>query len=133
MKYTTPTLGSATPDRPSIAQAVAAVTNYVTARKGTLSAAVSEKLAEIVRRLERLTVQFDELMALNDKFMAATGMSSEFDPSTDTVTFRFGDQEMKMQLKRADPNPESVRQYRGIQADSLFASHPGTEQPHRAS
>jgi len=104
MKVTTAQIGMPVNERPSIAAAALAVSNYGKVREKALSTGEVEAIREISRRLERLAAQFDDLMALNDKFMALQGFSVDFDPATDTVIFKVGDVERRVQLKRADPS-----------------------------
>ena len=103
MKVTTATVGLAPVERPSFAAAASAARAYEASRKDTLSTPHQEALREIARRLDRLTVQFEDLMAVNEKLMTASGLSLQFDPSTDSITLRVGDVEQHIQLNRADP------------------------------
>ena len=67
-----------------------------------LSPAQQETVAEITQRLRRLDNDVGRPIGLNNRFLKRSPLKTEFDPSTDTVTFRVGDVERKLKLKRAN-------------------------------
>jgi len=89
---------------PSYQRAIDAVGRYRDRHDATLSVGQKETLDEIVRRLHRLAGQAKQLIELNNAFLETEGLTTEFDPTTDTVTVRVGDIQQSIKLKRADPN-----------------------------
>jgi hypothetical protein len=97
-------------ERPSFGPAIKAL-QKVKASHRQLSPAQQETVAEITQRLRRLDNEVGRLISLNNRFLKRRPLTTEFDQSTDTVTFRAGDVEQKIKLKRANPAvPITARQ-----------------------
>lgn len=88
--------------RPSFGPAIKALQKFK-AGPSQLSPAQQETVAEITQRLRRLDNDVGRPIGLNNRFLKRSPLKTEFDPSTDTVTFRVGDVEQKLKLKRANP------------------------------
>lgn len=89
-----------------IALAIDALRRFRAKRKDTLSSESIETLREVEARLLRLDTQYNELLEINTQLMESDPLRirTHFDPESDTITFGVGDEEIKIQLNRADPN-----------------------------
>jgi hypothetical protein len=63
----------------------------------------SATLGEVRRRLERLSIEAKRLIELNNILDDTTGIAINFDPGTDALIFKHDDVEMKIQLRRENP------------------------------
>lgn len=84
--------------------AIEAISEFIDANSSKLTPSQTNTLLEIKRRLERLDIQVNELMEINEKLILKEGFETNFDSSMDTMTVSFAGQEVKVQLRRADPN-----------------------------
>lgn len=89
---------------PTFKPALDAIVDFTESNSPKLTPSQNQTLLEVKRRLERLEVQVSTLMTINEKLILKEGFKTDFDPSTDTMTVSFGGQEMKVKLRRADPN-----------------------------
>ncbi len=109
--------------RPSFGPAIKALQKFK-AGPSQLSPAQQETVAEITQRLRRLDNDVGRLIGLNNRFLKRSPLKTEFDPSTDTVTFRVGDVEQKLKLKRANPAvPLTMRRLTAGGAYKLSSIH----------
>lgn len=90
-------------ETPSLQPAIDAVRGFAS-HAPALSAETQETLREVIRRLERLSAQTEKLIAINNSLLGTSGVSTEFDVSTDCLVIRAGDTEQRLQLRRTDPN-----------------------------
>ena len=92
------------PEAPSLQPAIDAIQDFM--NKQALSEEAQEALREVMRRLERLSIEVKELIDINNRLLTASDMAikTEFDASTDTLVVRAGGAELKIQLRRDDSN-----------------------------
>jgi hypothetical protein len=104
-----------------------ALQGFKTSYSTKLSPAEKEAIDEVARRLRRLDNQLGQLIGLNNRVMKRRLPETEFDPDTDTVTYRIGELEQKIKLKRADPKvPITMR--RLTEGGAYKAKPPDTKQ-----
>jgi len=100
----------------------------VVAYKETNSSSLTQEqlnsLTEIQHTLERLDNQFNRLMGLNTRLVAADNISHTFDPSSGTMTIRVGELTQSFKLRPADPNVPNVS-IMPVQSASQTVYHAG--------
>ena len=86
--------------------AINALRHFRDKNKSRLSSENSETLDEIETRLLRLDTQYMELLKINDQLMESDPLmvQAQFDPESDTLTFKAGNEEFNLKLNRADPD-----------------------------
>ena len=92
------------------------------------SPAHRETIDEIAHRVRRLESGVGQLMNLNDRLIERRVPQPAFDPETDIVTYRLGETEHKIRLKRADPNvPITMR---GLTVGGAYKAGTNTAEGH---
>jgi hypothetical protein len=119
MKVTIPTSEGPAAGRPAFEAVLEQLARYRKSKGDNLPTAAEGALGEIENRVGKLARLYDELMEINSKVMAAARISVKFDPSTNTITYRFGEIEERIILKRADPNVPIQRRNLGESAAYL--------------
>jgi len=91
-------------ETPDFTAAIAAVDRLAGSEKVGLSPRDVKTLGEVVRRLQRLAVEAARLTELNNRLVDSDAVSIDFDSESDTLVFRAGDAEMRLQLLRGEPD-----------------------------
>lgn len=84
-------------------RAISAISKYLDSHFNKLTPELLEAGAEIKRRIRRMENDANRLIKINNSLIQSEMPDVKFDPATDTLSIRRGDQTTSIKLNRADP------------------------------